>query len=85
MVVVNPLLILSLALPVLGVFVFAMRYDPARLSARLTERLASGMVLVGLWNLFLPAQHIAFNPITIALSGWLGLPGAALTLLMGLI
>ena len=43
------------------------------------------MVLVGLWNLILPAQHIAFNPITIALSGWLGLPGAALTLLMGLI
>ena len=85
MVTVNPLLLLSLTLPVLGAFAFAMRYDPACLSARITERLAGGMVLVGMWNIILPAQHIAFNPITIALSGWLGIPGTALSAILGLI
>ena len=77
--VIHPLPFLTLIACAGGAFVFAMRYDPMRLSGKMTALFARGAALLGLWNLLLPAQHIAANAVTLLLSGLLGLPGTALS------
>ena len=85
MIVPQPYLLPALALPALVAFLFAMRYDPMRLSGRIASRFARGAVILGAWNLIFPMQQIAFNILGIALSGWLGLPGTALTAFLTLL
>ena len=85
MIVPQPYLLPALALPVFCAFLFAMQYDPLRLSGRFVSGFARGAVLLGAWNLLFPLQHIAFNVIGIALSGWLGLPGAVLVAFLPLL
>jgi len=48
------------------------------LSGRMTVRLAYAASVIGAWNMLLPAQHLGVNSVTLMLSGWLGIPGAAL-------
>ena len=83
--VIHPLPLLTLALCAGGAFIFAMRYDPMRLSGRLTALFARGAALAGLWNLLTPWQHVAVNGATLLLTGWLGLPGAALSAFLQLV
>ena len=85
MVVPQPILLPALALPVFCAYLFAMRYDPARLSGRLATGFARGAVILGAWNLLFPMQHVAFNAAGIVLSGWLGLPGAVLAAFLPLL
>ena len=76
--VIHPLPLLTLALCAGGAFIFAMRYDPMRLSGKMTALFARGAALLGIWNM-LPWHHIYVNGTTLLLTGWLGMPGAALS------
>jgi len=78
MAVLHPGMLIVISISVFVCYLLAMRYDPMRLSGRMTVRLAYAASVIGAWNMLLPAQHLGVNSVTLMLSGWLGIPGAAL-------
>ena len=77
MVVVYPRLVLLVAGVSALLVVFALRYDPWGISARVMRHCAAGLFLLLAWNL-LPLPHLGVNPLSAWLAGSLGLPGIGL-------
>ena len=83
MVVINPRLIVVLALIALAFFLLALRYDPQRPLAKLFGRLMAGTALLMGWNLLM-TPSAGLNPLSALITGFLGLPGAVLMALLNL-
>ena len=61
----------------LALLVFSLRFDPQRPHARWLRRGVSGLMLLCLWNL-LPLPQLGVNPLSVMVTGSLGLPGLGL-------
>lgn len=83
MVVFQPRMLAFLALSSLIFCLLALRYDPQKPSARVLHRLTLGTALLLCWNLLSP-QDVGVNPLSVLITGCLGLPGAVLTALLNL-
>ena len=74
----NPLptiLVLCLTAALLALLV--LRYDPQRPHARWLRHWVTGMLLLTTWNL-LPLPHLGVNPLSVMITGALGMPGLGL-------
>ena len=69
--------ILLLTMTALALLVFSLRFDPQRPHARWLRRGVSGLMLLCLWNL-LPLPQLGVNPLSVMVTGSLGLPGLGL-------
>ncbi len=63
---------------------FALKYDPCRPHARLLRQGVWGLALLTLWNL-LPLPPLGVNPLSVMITGALGLPGIGLIAVMNLL
>ncbi len=66
-----------LCLTALLLLMFALRYDPQRAHARHLRRGVCGLMALILWNL-LPLPDLGVNPLSVMVTGALGLPGMGL-------
>lgn len=66
-----------LCLTALLLTAFSLRYDPQKPHARYLRRGVTGLLLLTAWNL-LPLPRLGVNPLSVMVTGTLGLPGAAL-------
>ncbi len=62
--------------------VLVLQYDPQRPHAQWIRHGVTGLMLLLIWNL-LPLPDVGVNPVTVAVAGTLGLPGAGLVAVMG--
>ena len=76
--------ILLLTLTALGVSIFALRYDPKRPHARVLRHGVVGLLLLYAWNM-LPLPQLGVNPLSVMVTGSLGLPGLGLMAAMNLL
>ncbi len=76
--------ILLLCLSALAVALFAIRYDPQKPHARWLRHGVVGLLILCAWNL-LPLPHLGVNPLSVMVTGALGLPGLGLTAVMNLL
>ncbi len=76
--------LLTLLLTPIGVLLLSLLYDPRRFSGKMTRAVAVGTLLLVGWNL-LPLPHLGVNPLSILLTGALGLPGLGLTAFLNLL
>lgn len=53
---------------------FCLRYDPQRPHAKWLRRGVTGLLALALWNV-LPLPHLGMNPLSVMVTGTLGLPG----------
>lgn len=72
-----------LALTALLLSFFCLRYDPQRAHARWLRRGVTGLLLLLCWNL-LPLPHLGVNPLSVMVTGTLGLPGVGLMAVVNL-
>lgn len=84
MITIHAQTIILLALPTLLLSLFARRFDPQRPSARLMGSMLGGLFGLLGWNLLFQPK-VGINPLSAALTGWLGLPGIGLTVLLNLL
>ena len=77
MVQVNPRLIALVAGVMAGLLPLIRRYDPMQPASHLLNCVTAGILALSLWNL-LPVMHLGINPLSAAVTGWLGAPGIAL-------
>ena len=63
---------------------FALRYDPQKPHARYLRHGVVGLLLLCTWNL-LPLPDLGINPLSVMVTGALGLPGVGLTAVMNLL
>ena len=63
---------------------FALRYDPQKPHARCLRHGVVGLLLLCTWNL-LPLPDLGINPLSVMVTGALGLPGVGLTAVMNLL
>lgn len=79
------------ALVPIGVFILtallltflALRYDPQKPHARWLRHGVVGLLMLCLWNA-LPLPHLGVNPLSVLVTGTLGLPGLGLMAVMNL-
>lgn len=76
--------ILCLCLTALLVLHFALCYDPQKRRARWLQHGVTGLLLLLLWNL-LPLPHLGMNPLSVMVTGSLGLPGLGLMAVVNLL
>ena len=63
---------------------FSLRYDPQKPHARYLRHGVVGLLLLCTWNL-LPLPDLGVNPLSVMVTGVLGLPGLGLTAVMNLL
>ena len=63
---------------------FSLRYDPQKPHARCLRHGVVGLILLCTWNL-LPLPDLGVNPLSVMVTGTLGLPGLGLTAVMNLL
>ena len=76
--------ILLLCLSALLLYLLAMRYDPQKPHARYLRHSVTGLLLLTVWNL-LPLPHLGVNPLSVMVTGALGLPGVGLMAVVNLL
>ena len=69
--------ILLLSLAALALLIFSLRFDPQRPHARWLRRGVCGLLMLCLWNA-LPLPELGVNPLSVMVTGSLGLPGLGL-------
>lgn len=62
----------------------SLRYDPQRAHARWLRRGVTGLLLLLGWNL-LPLPPLGVNPLSVMVTGALGLPGVGLMVVVNLL
>ena len=62
----------------------ALRYDPQKPHARCLRHGVVGLLMLCAWNC-LPLPHLGVNPLSVMVTGALGLPGLGLTAVMNLL
>ena len=72
-----------LCLAALLLYLLAMHYDPQKPHARWLRHGVTGLMLLMLWNL-LPLPHLGINPLSVMVTGALGMPGLGLTVFLNL-
>ena len=63
---------------------FALRYDPQKPHARYLRHGVVGLLMLFTWNL-LPLPDLGVNPLSVMVTGVLGLPGLGLTAVMNML
>ncbi len=76
--------LLVLCLTALGLLIFCLRYDPQKPHARWIQRGVTGLFLLHAWNL-LPLPRLGVNPLSVMVTGALGLPGVGLMAVVNLL
>ena len=76
--------ILMLVLAALCLTLFALRYDPQKPHARCLRHGVVGLLVLCVWTL-LPLPHLGVNPLSVMVTGALGLPGLGLMTVMNLL
>lgn len=77
MVVIEPRLLVLMGGLLGALFLLVARYDPARPYARALRSLVAGLFLLMAWNA-LSLPRLGINPLSMWLTGSLGLPGLLL-------
>ncbi len=67
----------TLCIAALLLLALALRYDPQRPHARCLRCGVTGLLLLAAWN-WLPLPHLGMNPLSVMVTGALGLPGVGL-------
>ena len=65
-------------------YLLAVRYDPQKPHARWLRHGVTGLLLLTAWNL-LPLPRLGVNPLSVMVTGALGLPGVGLMAVMNMI
>ncbi|MBR3765336.1 MAG: pro-sigmaK processing inhibitor BofA family protein [Clostridia bacterium] len=65
-------------------YMMCLRYDPKKPHARMLRHGVVGLLMLLGWNL-LPLPGVGVNPISVWVTGWLGLPGAGLMAVINLL
>ena len=73
-----------LALSALLLTLFALRYDPQKPHARYLRHGVVGLLTLCVWNC-LPLPHLGVNPLSVMVTGALGLPGLGLTAVVNML
>ena len=73
-----------LALSALLLTLFALRYDPQKPHARYLRHGVVGLLMLCIWNC-LPLPHPGVNPLSVMVTGALGLPGLGLTAVVNML
>ena len=73
-----------LCLTALLLLLFSLRYDPQKPHARYLRHGVMGLLLLCAWNL-LPLPDLGVNPLSVMVTGALGLPGLGLTAVMNML
>ena len=73
-----------LILTALLLTLFALRYDPQKPHARYLRHGVVGLLLLCIWNL-LPLPALRVNPLSVMVTGSLGIPGLGLVAVMNLL
>lgn len=73
-----------LTLTALALTWFALRYDPQKPHARCLRHGVVGLLMLCIWNC-LPLPHLGVNPLSVMVTGSLGLPGLGLVAVMNLL
>ena len=73
-----------LALSALLLTLFALRYDPQKPHARYLRHGVVGLLMLCIWNC-LPLPHLGVNPLSVMVTGALGLPGLGLTTVVNML
>ena len=73
-----------LALSALLLTLFALRYDPQKPHARYLRHGVLGLLLLCIWNL-LPLPALGVYPLSVMVTGSLGIPGLGLVAVMNLL
>ena len=76
--------ILMLPLAALLLYLLAMRYDPQKPHARYLRHGVVGLLMLCIWNC-LPLPHLGVNPLSVMVTGALGLPGLGLVAVMNML
>lgn len=76
--------ILVLAVTAVFLTIFCLQYDPQRAHARWLQRGITGLLLLLCWNL-LSLPHLGVNPLSVMVTGALGLPGVGLMAVVNLL
>lgn len=63
---------------------FSLRYDPQKPHARYLRHGVVGVLMLCVWNC-LPLPNLGINPLSVMVTGALGLPGLGLTAVMNLL
>ena len=74
----------ALTLTAFLLLMFSLHYDPQRAYARHLRRCVSGLLLMLVWNL-LPLPRLGVNPLSVMVTGSLGLPGLGLMAVINLL
>ncbi len=69
--------ILILIATALALLLFSLRFDPQRPHARWLRRGVTGLLMLCVWNA-LPLPQLGVNPLSVMVTGSLGLPGLGL-------
>ena len=62
----------------------SLRYDPQKPHARCLRHGVVGLLMLCVWNC-LPLPHLGVNPLSVMVTGALGLPGLGLTAVVNLL
>ena len=62
----------------------SLRYDPQKPHARYLRHGVVGLLMLCVWNL-LPLPHLGVNPLSVMVTGALGLPGLGLVAVMNIL
>ena len=73
-----------LILTALLLTLFSLRYDPQKPHARWLRHGVSGLLMMLVWNL-LPLPHLGVNPLSVMVTGALGMPGLGLIAVMNML
>ena len=65
-------------------YLFSIHYDPQKPHARWLRHCVTGLILLTAWNL-LPFPHLGVNPLSVMVTGALGLPGLGLAAVVNMI
>lgn len=78
-------LILLVAITGAALYLFSRWYRPDTITGRTLERLLLGLALLLCWNSVFSAQQLGINLLSMYTAGALGLPGACLLLVLGML
>lgn len=73
-----------LSLSALALTMLSLRYDPQKPHARYMRHGVVGLLMLCVWNC-LPLPRLGVNPLSVMVTGALGLPGLGLTAVMNLL
>lgn len=76
--------IVALALTALLLTSLVLRYDPKKPHARYLRHGVVGLLMLCIWNC-LPLPHLGVNPLSVMVTGALGLPGLGLTAVVNML